>query len=132
MLLLIAYVPMMEIMMMIGSNSPFRISTILAKSLYPAQSKDEKKDIREQHASGGIPERCGVSIISMGPGLSPWIYKAPMITAVTASPGIPSVSIGMYAPPMAALFAVSGAMTPSYAPSPNGRDGFFTLRRAWP
>ena len=54
-----------------------------------------------------------------------------MITAVTASPGMPSVSIGMYAPPTAALFADSGATMPSYAPSPKGRDGFLVVRFAW-
>ena len=36
-----------------------------------------------------------------------------MITAVTASPGMPSVSIGMYSPGTAALLAVSGATMPS-------------------
>ena len=57
--------------------------------------------------------RWGVSIISIGPGFRPWMYSAPMITAVTASPGMPSVIIGMYAPPTAALLADSGATRPS-------------------
>lgn len=56
--------------------------------------------------------------------------KAARMTAVTASPGTASVSIGISAPPMQALFAASLAMTPSTAPSPNGRLGFFTLFRA--
>lgn len=40
-------------------------------------------------------------------------------TAVTASPGIPSASIGTSAPPVTALLAVSAAATPSGAPLPN-------------
>jgi len=58
-------------------------------------------------------------------------YKsAPMIIAVTASPGIPRVSIGINAPPIAALFAVSGAIIPSLAPLPKGTSGFLVVRFA--
>ena len=42
-----------------------------------------------------------------------------MRIAVTGSPGIPSVIIGISAPPVTALFADSGAAMPSTAPSPN-------------
>ena len=54
---------------------------------------------RKMFASVRLPtqnqKRCGVSISIIGPGFRPWMYSAPMITAVTASPGMPSVSIGM-------------------------------------
>ncbi len=39
--------------------------------------------------------KSGVSVISSGPGRRPWMNMAPMITAVTASPGMPSVIMGM-------------------------------------
>ena len=73
---------------------------------------------------------CGCSIISIGPGFSPWMNSAPMKIAVTASPGMPRVSIGMKAPPTAALLALSGATRPSLAPLPNGTSGFFVVRLA--
>ena len=45
--------------------------------------------------------------------------KPPSRIAVTASPGMPSVSSGIMAPPMPALLAVSLATTPSMVPLPN-------------
>ena len=48
----------------------------------------------------------------------PSISSAPIMTAVVPEPGTPSASIGMSAPTEAALFADSGAATPSTAPLP--------------
>jgi len=42
-----------------------------------------------------------------------------MMTAVVALPGMPSVSSGTIAPPVAALLAVSGPEIPSGTPVPN-------------
>ena len=53
---------------------------------------------------------------SIGPGCRPWMRNAPNITAVAADPGMPKVSKGTRAPPAAALFAPSGATTPSTTP----------------
>ena len=47
---------------------------------------------------------------------------APIISAITALPGMPSVSIGMNEVCAPALLADSGPATPSTAPWPN-RDG---------
>ena len=56
---------------------------------------------------------------SIGPGISPHITMPPNSSAVVGEPGIPRVSIGSSEPVLAALFAVSGATTPSTAPLPN-------------
>ena len=53
-----------------------------------------------------------------GPGSMPWIWKMPMIIAVSAPPGRPSAKSGIIAAPVAALFAVSEATTPSSSPLP--------------
>ena len=54
----------------------------------------------------------------------------PISTAVGGSPGMPSVSAMISAPPIVALFAVSAAMTPSTTPDPK-RSGVFEALRAW-
>ena len=54
---------------------------------------------------------------------------APTISAITALPGMPSVSVGMKPVCAAALFAASGAATPSIAPLPKregSRASFFS------
>ena len=56
---------------------------------------------------------------SIGPGRKPHIIRPPSMIAVVAEPGMPSVSIGTIAAVAAALFADSGAATPSIAPLPN-------------
>jgi hypothetical protein len=66
-----------------------------------------------------------------GPGLMLYIISAPITIAVTESPGIPSTSAGIHAPPTAALFALVGAITPSSHPVPNS-SGFFDVRCATP
>ena len=53
--------------------------------------------------------------------------RAPSMTAVVPEPGTPSVSRGTIAPPLAALFAVSGAATPSMTPVPK-RSGYRETR----
>jgi hypothetical protein len=61
---------------------------------------------------------CGFSFITCGPGAMPWIMSAPIMSAITALPGMPSVSIGMNEVWAPALLAASGAATPSIAPRP--------------
>ena len=63
-----------------------------------------------------VTSRLRVSIA--GPGVSPWIRKAPSRIAIGGLPGIPKASVGIRAPPLAALLAVSGAMTPRTSPLP--------------
>ena len=55
---------------------------------------------------------------SAKPGVTPLIINAPISTAVALSPGIPRERAGIKAPPVHALFATSGANTPSRHPVP--------------
>ena len=59
----------------------------------------------------------------------PWMMNAPMSTAVTSSPGMPRVSMGIMAEPVVALLPASGAAMPSMAPCPNF-SGCLEVRRA--
>ena len=53
-----------------------------------------------------------------GPGAIPCTIMAPIISAISAFGGIPKLNIGMKLACAAALFADSGAATPSIAPLP--------------
>ena len=61
----------------------------------------------------------GSSLMTFGPGVMPWMMKAPTISAITGCAGRPSVSSGMKEVWAAALLADSGPATPSIAPCPN-------------
>ena len=61
----------------------------------------------------------GSSLITFGPGVMPWMMKAPSMSAMTGCAGRPSVSSGMKEVCAAALLADSGPATPSIAPCPN-------------
>jgi len=61
----------------------------------------------------------GEFLINNGPGAKPWIISAPKISDVTEPVGKPRLSSGIQPLQLAALFAVSGAATPSMAPRPN-------------
>ena len=75
-----------------------------------------------------IPQNSsGRSVITCGPGWMPWMIIAPTIRAITAFDGMPSVSSGMNEVCAPALFADSGAATPSMAPLPK-RDGSLARR----
>ena len=91
-------------------------STILVDSLMPVSPKISRKMLASVRLPTMNQNISGRSIISIGPGFKPWMNSAPMMIAVTASPGTPRVSMGMKAPPTAALFAVSGPTKPSLAP----------------
>ena len=65
----------------------------------------------------------GCSRIKSGPGCTPWIRNALSSTAITTLGAIPRVRSGIMAPPVAALFAASGAATPSITPVPK-RSGY--------
>ena len=72
---------------------------------------------------------CGRSVMICGPGWMPWMVSAPIISAITALPGMPSVSIGMNEVCAPALLADSGPATPSIAPWPKragSRATFFS------
>ena len=69
---------------------------------------------------------CGFFSNSIGPGRRPHIIRPPSMIAVVAEPGMPSVSIGTMAAVAPALFADSGAATPSIAPLPNCSGCFDT------
>ena len=63
--------------------------------------------------------RAGSSVTTLGPGVMPWMIRAPIISAITGLEGMPRVSIGMNEVCAPALLAASGAATPSIAPLPN-------------
>ena len=69
---------------------------------------------------------CGLLVITCGPGWIEWIVIAPTISAITALPGMPSVSSGMNDVCDPALFALSGPATPWIAPLPK-RDGSLAI-----
>ena len=59
----------------------------------------------------------------------PWIISAPSSSAITASPGMPRLMVGMKSPWTEECVAVSGAATPSIAPRPKRsgvREIFFS------
>ncbi len=66
----------------------------------------------------------GLLVITCGPGWMLWIVIAPIISAITAFGGMPSVSIGMNDVCAPALLADSGAATPRMLPWPNGGFAF--------
>ena len=66
-------------------------------------------------------KRLGCWVITNGPGAIPWIIIAPSMSAITALDGMPRVSMGIKEVWAPALFAASGAATPSIAPVPNSR-----------
>ena len=69
----------------------------------------------------------GCSVRRSGPGVTPWITRAPSSMAITTFDGMPRVKRGMKAPWAAALFADSGAATPSMTPVPNFSGSFETF-----
>src|SRR5271157_1313553 len=72
-------------------------------------------------------KRSGWSLRRSGPGVTPWMRKAPNSTDRLTFGGIPSVRSGMKEEEAAELFADSGAATPSMAPVPNFWGSFETL-----
>ncbi len=60
----------------------------------------------------------GCSANKSGPGVMFSVIGSASITAVVPDPGTPSVSIGIIAPPAAALLPASGAATPRGSPLP--------------
>ena len=62
---------------------------------------------------------CGCSIISIGPGCTPWMIIAAISTADGAEPGMPSARHGMMWPGIDDMSPVSAAIRPSIEPLPN-------------
>ena len=69
------------------------------------------------------------SVMSCGPGWMPWMISAPRISAITASPGMPSLMVGMKSTCVFECDAASGAATPSIAPWPK-RSGVLEILRS--
>ena len=70
----------------------------------------------------------GCSVMSCGPGWMPWISSAPRISAITASPGMPRLIVGMKSTCVFECAEASGPATPSIMPVPNLFGVFDTLR----
>jgi hypothetical protein len=70
----------------------------------------------------------GWSEISCGPGWMPLMISAPRISAITASPGMPSDIVGMKSTCVFECDAASGAATPSSAPLPKRSGVLLHLR----
>ncbi len=79
----------------------------------------QKLAIRPQKMSG-------CSLINCGPGTMPWMINAPSSKAITASPGIPRLMVGMKSPCTEECVEASGHATPSIAPCPK-RSGVFEI-----
>ena len=82
----------------------------------------QKLAIRPQKMSG-------CSLISCGPGTMPWMISAPSSSAITASPGMPRLMVGMKSPCTEECVEASGQATPSIAPWPKRsgvREIFFS------
>ena len=78
--------------------------------------------MRPQNSSGCL-------VMISGPGVIPCTIIAPIISAISAFGGMPRLNIGMKHAWAAALFADSGAATPSMAPLPKRcgvLDAFFS------
>ena len=63
-----------------------------------------------------------------GPGWMPWMVSAPIISAITALPGMPSVSIGMnevWAPALLADFGAGHALDRAVAEALTDRAADF-------
>ena len=69
----------------------------------------------------------GCWVMSCGPGTMPWIISAPSSSAMTASPGIPRLMVGMKSPCTEECVAASGQATPSIMPVPNFSGVFDTF-----
>ena len=82
------------------------------------------------HMLATSPQKsCGCSSTMRGPGTTPKMLIAPTSSAISAFDGMPRVSIGMKLVCAPALFALSGAATPSTAPRPKragSRETFFS------
>ena len=74
-----------------------------------------------------VHTRSGRSWNRNGPGVIPLMMNAPISTAIVGELGMPSVRNGIIAALAYALFADSGAATPSIAPCPK-RSGVFDRR----
>ena len=68
----------------------------------------------------------GCSRMSCGPGTMPWMINAPSSNAMTASPGIPRLMVGMKSPWTEEWVEASGHATPSIAPWPK-RSGVLEI-----
>ena len=77
-----------------GSKMGLGVCTTRVKTRMPLSPNTRRKTLASASEPTVNQNRCGVSIISIGPGFRPWMLMAPMITAVTASPGMPRVIIG--------------------------------------
>ena len=66
----------------------------------------------------------GFVVMTCGPGAMSCSIRAPIMSAITAFDGMPSVSIGMKLVCAPALLADSGPATPRMLPSPKGGLAF--------
>ena len=81
----------------------------------------QKLAIRPQKMSG-------CSVMSCGPGWMPLMMRAPRISAITASPGMPSDIVGMKSTWVFECEEASGLATPAIMPWPNFSGVFEILR----
>lgn len=107
------YVPITHRTATIGMSRPFGTSIILVTGLAirtpttHSITEPRMRRIAISYVNVGLVE------VSIGPGRIPCSCSALSITAAGGLPGSARHSIGINAPPIAALFAVSGAITPS-------------------
>ena len=113
--------------MIIGSRICLGTSTIFAKVLIPVSETGRSTIFAMRTSMTIMPKIPLLSSIRRGPAITPWADRQASSRAVALSPGMPRVSIGITAPPTAALLELSEATRPSMAPSPKGTEGFLQL-----
>ncbi|MPN52039.1 hypothetical protein SDC9_199691 [bioreactor metagenome] len=109
---------------MMGINTIFGTSINLAMKPRVKPWKINIAILATNTASMIVLNRTGCKRLKFGPIGIPWMMNAPMITAVAVSPGTARESIGINAPPVVALLALSEAARPDGFPFPNV-SGFF-------
>ena len=122
------YIPVMQKRMTRGSRILLRDAQDVGKERDKRQVEQQQDEVADVHAGDHPPEELRVlSLIIMGPGVTPWMSKAPSRIAVGGAKGMPKTKSGIKADWQAALLADSGPATPSIAPCPNS-SGCFEIR----
>ena len=118
-LLLMAKEPTTQRTKMHGMRMASEILAMCAKMRQPPSPMRSMKNCTMTKPAKKVQVIGAYFVKSSGPGWRPWMMRPPMRTAVTDSPGMPRVSVGMSEPPVTALFAASEPATPSMEPCPN-------------
>ena len=109
-IVIVAFMGVMFITLIVNTSLTSVNDVQSAQALYIAQGGLEyilNNRSFPNYSMGGTTQNLGAGYfgISIGPGWTPWIIKAPSRRAVTAFPGMPKVKRGIKEPPVAELLA---------------------------